>query len=91
MSFHCFSSYRIAILRSRTREADEENRVRGYQYRSQGPGEVKRNTAAYAKYATTGADGAVQVPVEPKHALGGAIESQEDKRGNIVETPGEVL
>lgn len=67
------------------------NRVRGYQYRSQGPGEVKRNAAAFAKYATPGADGAAQVPVEPEHALGAEIETPEDKRGNTVETPGEVL
>jgi queuine tRNA-ribosyltransferase subunit QTRTD1 len=44
------------------RVADHVNRVRGYQFRSEGPGETKKNAAPFQVYDSSG----VETPLAPE-------------------------
>jgi queuine tRNA-ribosyltransferase subunit QTRTD1 len=44
------------------RSANRINRVRGYQFRSEGPGEAKKNAAPFSVYANSG----TETPVAPE-------------------------
>ena len=45
-------------------------RVRGYQYRSEGPGEVKRNAAAYKNFDVGVVDAGIDAPILAEKGLG---------------------